>query len=100
MVRVMTAREPVVRAHFIILSTLSIGVFFATLLLVEGEDDYFDLLLGNSVTDELDSELLIGPVLTSEAVEDSSGIAVVLLQTLCQHAQEKLLWQVLELLRV
>ena len=67
------------------------------LLLVEGEEDNLNLLLGDGVTDEFDGELLIWPVLTLQAVEDSTCIAIVFCQPLCEHSLQQLLGQVLEL---
>lgn len=67
------------------------------LLLVEGEEDNLNLLLGDGVTDEFDGELLIWPVLTLQAVEDSTCIAIVFCQPLGEHSLQQLLGQVLEL---
>lgn len=69
-------------------------------LLVEVEDDNLDVLLRDSEADELNCELLIWPVLTGEAIEDGTGVAVIFLQSLGEHALKQLLGQVLELSRI
>ena len=48
------------------------------LLLVEGEQDDFDLLLRDCVADELNGEFVVGPVLACEAVKDGTSVAVIL----------------------
>ena len=94
--RVVTASESVIRAHLVILS-LSIGFILTALFFVKGENDNFDFLLGSSVADELDGEFFIAPVLTGQAIEDGTGVAVILSKAFRKHAQEKLLGKELEL---
>ena len=95
----MAASVPVVRAHFILFLSLS-SFIFAALLLIEGEDDDLNVLLGCSLTDKLDGKLFIRPVGTGEAVKDCTSVAVIFLQTLGKHSKKQLLRQVLELLGV
>lgn len=91
--RVVAASVPIVGAY-LVLVFLAFSLLF---LLVEGEHDNFNVLLRNGVADQLNTELVIRPVLALKAVKDGTCIAVILLHSLGEHALEKLLRQVLVL---
>jgi len=69
-------------------------------LLVEVKNDNLDVLLGYGVTDELDSEILVWPVLAGQIVKDGTGITIIFLESLYKHALYKLLWKVLVRCRI
>ena len=94
--RIVPASISVVGANLVL---LSLAISLLTLL-VEAEHDNLDVLLRHSIADQLNSELIIRPVLRLEAVEDSASVAIVFLHSLGEHAKQELLGQVLVILRV
>ena len=84
---VMSTGIPVVGANFghVRFFVCCLINFVSERLLVECEENDFNLLLRYCFTDNFDGSLLVRPVWTCEAIEDGTSVAVVFLKTLLKH---------------